>query len=65
MLKTKIKEYRRKHKMSQTELANLVNVRRETIGHLESGQYNPSLILAMSIAKVFGVQIEDIFEYEE
>ena len=39
--------------MSQTELAQLVGVRRETIGHLENGHYNPSLVLAAKIAKVF------------
>ena len=48
--------------MKQDELAALVGVRRETIYHLEKGKYNPSLILAYSIAKVFGVAIEDVFE---
>jgi putative transcriptional regulator len=61
-VKTKIKEYRAKLNMKQEELAALVGVRRETIYHLEKGRYNPSLILAYSIAKVFGVTIEDIFE---
>ena len=49
-LVTKIKEYREKAGMKQTELAELVNVRRETIVHLENGKYNPSLKLAMDIA---------------
>lgn len=62
IIKTKIKEYRAKHDMKQDELANLVGVRRETIYHLEKGKYNPSLVLAYSIASVFGVAIEDIFE---
>ena len=48
-------------RMSQTELAQLVGVRRETIGHLENGHYNPSLVLAAKIAKVFNVTIEDMF----
>jgi putative transcriptional regulator len=61
-VKTKIKEYRARHDMRQDELAALVGVRRETIYHLEKGRYNPSLILADSIAHVFGVTIEDIFE---
>ena len=43
------------------ELARLVGVRRETIGNLENGRYNPSLVLAWRIAKVFGVTIEDVF----
>jgi len=64
-VKTKIKEYRAKHDMKQDELANLVGVRRETIYHLEKGRYNPSLVLAYSIAKVFAVTIEEIFEITE
>lgn len=51
--------------ISQAELAEQVNVRRETIGHLERGEYNPSLKLAYDIAKIFGVRIEEIFWYEE
>ena len=47
--------------MKQEELARLVGVRRETIGNLENGRYNPSLVLAWRIAKVFGVAIEDVF----
>lgn len=62
-LVTKIKEYREKTGMKQTELAELVNVRRETIVHLENGRYNPSLKLAMDIAKVFGVTVEELFAF--
>ncbi len=51
--------------MNQQTLAKLVGVRRETIGHLERGNYNPSLKLAWDIAKVFNVSIEDIFNYGE
>lgn len=64
-INTRIKEYRAKHNMKQDELAALVGVRRETIYHLEKGKYNPSLVLAYSIAKVFDVAIEDIFEIVE
>ena len=64
-IKTRIKEYRAKYDMRQEELATLVGVRRETIYHLEKGKYNPSLILAYSIAKVFNVSIEEIFEITE
>ncbi len=63
MLNTKIKEYREKKSMSQNELAKLVGVRRETIVHLENGRYNPSLKLAMDIAKVFDTTVEDLFEF--
>ena len=51
--------------MQQAELAELVGVRRETIGNLENGKYNPSLKLAMDIAKVFERTVEDIFFFEE
>ena len=59
---SRIREYRARHNMKQEELAALVGVRRETIGNLESGRYNPSLALAWSIARVFGVAIEEIFQ---
>lgn len=62
-LKTKIKEYRAKYNMKQEELASLVGVRRETIGNLENGKYNPSLKLAIDIAKVFHATIEELFEF--
>jgi len=65
LLKTKIKEYRAKLNLKQEELAKLVGVRRETIGNLESGRYNPSLKLAMDIAKVFDCSVEDLFEFYE
>ena len=65
MIKNRIKEYRAKHDMTQEQLARLVGVRRETIGNLESGRYNPSLVLAWNIAKVFGVPIEEIFTVED
>ena len=65
LLDTKLKEYRAKHDMNQQTLAKLVGVRRETIGHLERGNYNPSLKLAWDIAKVFNVSIEEIFNYGE
>lgn len=62
-LVTKIKEYRENAGYKQSELADLVGARRETIVHLESGKYNPSLKLAMDIAKVFGVTVEELFEF--
>ena len=62
---TKIKEYRAKTNMRQDELAATVGVRRETIIRLEKGQYNPSLKLAMDIAKVFGTTVEELFIFED
>ena len=58
-----MKEYRAKSNMKQEELASLVSVRRETIGNLENGKYNPSLKLAMDIAKVFHITVEELFEF--
>ena len=65
MLKTRIKACRVARDMDQAPLPGHVGVRRETIGRLEKGQYNPSLKLAMDIAKVFGVTVEDLFSFEE
>ncbi len=63
-LKTRIHELRKDNKMQQAELAELVGVRRETIGNLENGKYNPSLKLAMDIAKVFDKKVEEVFWFE-
>lgn len=65
MIRNRIKEYRARRNMKQEELAQLVGVRRETIGNLEKGRYNPSLVLAWNIAKVFEVPIEEIFTVED
>jgi putative transcriptional regulator len=64
MIKNRIKEYRARFDMKQEELASKVGVRRETIGNLEKGKYNPSLVLAWNIAKVFGVTIEEVFKVD-
>jgi putative transcriptional regulator len=58
---TKIKEYRVKLNLTQEQLANLVDVRRETIVFLEQGKYNPSLKLAHDVAKVLKTSIDDLF----
>ena len=62
---TKIRDFREKTGMKQSELAEMVGARRETIVHLENGKYNPSLKLAMDIAKVFGVTVEAVFMFTE
>ena len=64
-LETRVKEYREKAGYKQSELAEMVGARRETIVHLENGKYNPSLKLAMDIAKVFGVTVEELFTFRE
>jgi putative transcriptional regulator len=59
-------EILRKHKgIKQEELAKVLEVSRQTIGSLENGRYNPSIILAFKIARYFNTTIEDIFIYEE
>lgn len=65
VLKTKIHEYRKQYKLKQEDLAELVGCRRETIGKLENGKYNPSLKLAMDIAGVFHTTVEDVFKFED
>ena len=64
-LKTKMYEFRKEMNLQQAELAEMVSVRRETIGKLENGKYNPSLKLAMDIAKVFGKTVEEVFTFED
>ncbi len=63
VLKTRMYELRKERNMQQAELAELVGVRRETIGKLENGKYNPSLKLAVDIARVFGKRVEDVFTF--
>ena len=65
VFKTKMYEFRKKMNLQQAELAEMVGVRRETIGKLENGKYNPSLKLAMDIARVFGKTVEEVFIFEE
>ena len=61
---TKIHELRKEKGLQRAQLAELVSVRRETIVNLENGKYNPSLKLAMDIAKVFERPVEEIFSFE-
>ena len=61
MIENRMKEHRARLNLKQEDLARLVGVRRETIGNLEKGRYNPSLVLAWNIARVFGVPIEEVF----
>ena len=65
MIHNRMKEHRARLGLNQEELARRVGVRRETIGNLEKGKYNPSLVLAWNIAGVFGVPIEEVFTVEE
>jgi len=64
-MKNSIKVERAKKDMTQQDLADKVKVSRQTINSIEAGKYVPSTVLALKIAKVFGVGLEDIFELEE
>ena len=62
---SKIHIYRAANRMTQQGLADLVGVTRQTIMQLERNRYNPTMLLAYSIAKVFGVTIEELFDFKE
>lgn len=64
-MRTRIKEFRAKYDLTQEDLANMVNVRRETIVFLEKGKYNPSLKLAHDIAKALKTTIDELFIFED
>lgn len=63
-MKNRIKELRAKKDLTQDQLAEQLEVSRQTIISLERERYNPSIILAFKLAKIFNCQIEDIFIYE-
>lgn len=64
-MKNLIEQKRKERGMTQQQLALLLGVSRQTIISLEGGRYNPSILLAHSIAQLFGARIEDIFIFEE
>lgn len=64
-MKNEIKESRTRLDITQEELASRVGVRRETIVFLEQGRYNPSLLLAHKVAKVLGVPIDKLFDFDD
>ena len=64
-MQNRIQEMRKAMRVTQNELADAVNVSRQTIISLENGRYNASLILAHKIAKYFGVAIEELFIFDE
>ncbi len=64
-MKNRLEEIRKSKGINQEELAAALEVSRQTIGSLENGRYNPSIILAFKIARYFGMTIDEIFIYEE
>ena len=64
-MKNRLEELRKQRGIKQEDLANALEVSRQTIGSLENGRYNPSIKLAFKIARYFDMSIEEIFIYEE
>lgn len=64
-MKNRLEEIRKARGIKQEDLADALEVSRQTIGSLENGRYNPSILLAFKIARYFSMQIEDIFIYGE
>ncbi|MDP4152526.1 MAG: helix-turn-helix transcriptional regulator [Bacillota bacterium] len=64
-MRNRLEEIRKKSGITQEELADILQVSRQTIGSLENGRYNPSINLAYKIAKYFKMSVEEIFIYEE
>lgn len=60
-MKNRLKVLRAEHDLSQADLAEKLGVSRQTVNAIETGKYDPSLILAMKIAHLFGQTVEDIF----
>ncbi|MFA6612005.1 MAG: helix-turn-helix transcriptional regulator [Dehalococcoidales bacterium] len=65
MLKNRLEEIRKAKGIKQEDLALALEVSRQTIGSLENGRYNPSIVLAFKIARYFGLSIEEVFIYQE
>jgi Predicted transcriptional regulators len=64
-MKNHLEELRKQKGIKQEELAAILEVSRQTIGSLENGRYNPSILLAFKLARYFEISIEEIFIYEE
>ena len=64
-MKNRLEELRKAHGMTQEDLADVLEVSRQTVGSLENGRYYPSIILAFKIARLFHTTIEEVFHYEE
>ena len=64
-MKNRLEELRKARGLRQEELAEALEVSRQTIGSLENGRYNPSILLAFKLSRYFGLPIEEIYIYEE
>lgn len=64
-MKNSIKVERAKKNITQAKLAEMANVSRQTINTIELGKYVPSTVLALRLAKIFDISVDDIFQLEE
>lgn len=64
-LDNRIRVFRAEHKMTQAELAEQIGVSRKTISTIEVGRFVPSTVIALKIAKYFGVSVEDVFSLKD
>lgn len=64
-MKNRLKVLRAERDWSQAELADRLNVSRQTVNSIETGKYDPSLPLAFAIARIFGLRIEDVFHPDD
>lgn len=64
-LENRLKEYRARLNINQSELGKLAHVSRQAISLIERGDYSPSVTLALKLAQIFEVSVEDIFIYRE
>ena len=64
-MKNRLEELRNQRGLKQDELAAILRVSRQTVSSLENGRYNPSILLALRIARYFGLTVEEVFLYEE
>lgn len=65
VLKNRLKEFRARDGLNQTELAKLAEVSRQTISLIERGEYTPSVVIAMRIAQIFNENVENVFQLVE
>lgn len=64
-MKNRVKELRKKYGLTQTQLAKITGVSKQTIISIENDRYNPSIFLAYKIAKTFGLTIEEVFIFND
>ncbi|MCL2492495.1 MAG: helix-turn-helix transcriptional regulator [Clostridiales bacterium] len=64
-MRNRLEELRKQRNITQEELAVALEVSRQTVGSLENGRYNPSITLAIKIARYFDIAVEEMFIYEE